>query len=74
MIATVVHTILFREAIVISRYRSVVRVTSGIFITVPSARVIDVRNPSGLPFRAGMNFAVNSSPILSAFGPTLLIP
>ena len=43
-------------------------------MTLPSARVIDLRNPNGLPFRAGMNFAVNGSPALSAFGPTLLIP
>ena len=43
-------------------------------MTLPSARVIDLRNPSGLPLRAGMNFAVSDSPTLSAFGPTLLMP
>ena len=72
--ATLVHIILFREAIVISRRGSLVRVTAGVTRTVPSARVIDLRPPNGLPFRAGMNFTVNCSPILSAFGPTLLIP
>jgi hypothetical protein len=36
-------------------------------MTRPSAVVIDLRNPSGLPFRAGMNFALIMSPALSTF-------
>ena len=42
--------------------------------TVPSARVSDLRPPNGLPFRAGVPNTVTSSPILSAFGPTLVMP
>ncbi len=41
---------------------------------VPSARLTVLRAPNGAPFRAGMNVTVNCSPILSAFGPTLVIP
>jgi hypothetical protein len=43
-------------------------------IVLPSALVIDFRNPSGLPFLAGMYFAVMASPALRALGPTLLMP
>ena len=43
-------------------------------MTLPSARLTVLRAPNGAPFRAGMNVTVNCSPILSAFGPTLVIP
>src|SRR6185436_17117430 len=36
--------------------------------------VTDLRNPSGLPFRAGMNFTEIMSPACSAFSPVLPIP
>src|SRR5690606_22635537 len=41
---------------------------------VPSARTMYLRPPNGLPLRAGVNRTVISSPILSAFGPTFVIP
>ena len=61
-IATRVHIILFREAIVISRYRFVVRVTGGDIDHASAWHVTDSRNPNGLPFLAGMNFTVILSP------------
>ena len=38
---------------------------AGSSIVVPSAAVIDFRYPIGVPLRAGKNFAVIGSPILS---------
>jgi hypothetical protein len=55
-IAALVHVILCREAIVISRYRLALGLPAEISTTRPSGSVTDVRNINGLPFLAGMNF------------------
>ena len=47
---------------VISRFRLVVRVTGRDESTRPSAVVIDLRNPNGLPSFAGMYFAFRPCP------------
>jgi hypothetical protein len=48
-IAILVHIVLFREAIVISRYRFAVGLLAEISTTRPSGTVTDLRNPNGLP-------------------------
>src|SRR6185503_1409359 len=69
--AALVHIILVREVVISPRFT---QLPPALPKTVPSARVSDLKPANGFPFRAGVPTTVTSSPILSAVGPTLVIP
>ena len=52
----------------------IVGVTGGDLDHASIRQTTAFRKPSGLPFRAGMNFTLMLSPAWSAFGPVVPIP